>query len=122
MLDGANLIAGSGFKALRIGGDYLPFLSEIEILGRFPSIVVDMGAVRFMCKGANVMRPGIKRFSEFQKGEIVCIAEESRCKFLAVGRAVVDSAEAESMERGEVIRNMHFISDRFWEASKDISS
>ena len=40
--------------------DYLPFLSETETLEKFPSVTVDMGAVKFMCKGANLMRPGIK--------------------------------------------------------------
>ena len=35
-----------------------------------------MGAVKFMCKGANVMRPGITNFTDFEKNEIVCVIEE----------------------------------------------
>ena len=31
------------------------------------------------------MRPGIKEFSDFKKGDIVCVIEESQKKILAVG-------------------------------------
>ena len=61
-------------KILKIKDEYLPFLSEISTLQKFPYVQVDMGAVRFMCKGANLMRPGIKKFSEFAKNDIVCIS------------------------------------------------
>ncbi len=118
--DEAQIITGKGIKILKIDEDYLPFLSETETLKKFPSIVVDMGAVRFMCKGANVMRPGIKKFTEFEKDKLVCIIEESQHKFLAVGKAMVSSAELENMEKGEVLKNMHYISDKFWETGKTI--
>ena len=65
--DDAQIITGKGIKILKVEDDYLPFLSEIETLKRFPNVTVDMGAVKFMCKGANLMRPGIKNFSEFEK-------------------------------------------------------
>ena len=118
--EGVQLMEGLGLKALRMGDAILPFLSETAILAKFPSVVVDMGAVRFMCNGANVMRPGITSHSEFSRGDIVCIVEESRHKFLAVGRALVDSSEVDGMERGEVVKNLHYISDRFWETAKSI--
>lgn len=120
ILDEAQIITGDKMKILKINGEYLPFLSEIETLKKFPSITVDMGAVKFMCKGANVMRPGIKKFTEFEKDSLVCIIEESQCKFLAVGKAMVSSSELENMEKGEIIKNMHYISDKFWEIGKTI--
>ena len=122
IIDDAQLIIGEGFKALKIDDEYLPFLSETEILEKFPNVMVDMGAVRFMCKGANVMRPGIKKFSEFDKGEIVCIIEESQHKFLAIGKSIIASSEMESMEKGEVLKNLHFISDKYWEIGKTITN
>ena len=79
-----------------------------------------MGAVKFMCKGANLMRPGIKKFSEFSKGDIVCIVEESQNKFLAVGKSVVDSKDLVNMSKGEVLENLHYISDKAWEISKTL--
>jgi len=120
ILDDAQIITGDGLKILKVDEDYLPFLSEIKMLERFPTVTVDMGAVKFMCKGANLMRPGIKKFTEFEKDQIVCIVEESQHKFLAVGKSLVSSSELETMEKGEVINNMHYISDRFWETGKTI--
>ncbi len=120
ILDEAQIITGNGIKILKINDDYLPFLSEIETLKKFPNVMVDMGAVKFMCKGANVMRPGIKKFTEFEKDKLVCIIEESQQKFLAVGKAMVSSSELENMEKGEVIENIHYISDKFWETGKTI--
>ena len=120
ILSDAQIITGDGFKILKINEDYLPFLSETEILKKFPSVEVDMGAVKFMCKGANLMRPGIKKFTEFEKEKLVCIVEETHHKFLAIGKSMVSSSELENMEKGEIIQNLHYISDRFWETGKTI--
>ena len=120
ILNDAQIITGEGLKILKINENYLPFLSETEILKKFPNVEVDMGAVKFMCKGANLMRPGIKKFTGFEKNSLVCIIEESQHKFLAVGKAMVSSSELETMEKGEVIKNMHYISDTFWETGKTI--
>ncbi|MEK6931532.1 MAG: PUA domain-containing protein [Thermoproteota archaeon] len=118
--DEAQIITGQGIKILRINDEYLPFLSETQMLEKFPHVTVDMGAVKFMCKGANVMRPGIKSHNEFETEKIVCIIEESQRKFIAVGKSLVSSSELESMEKGEVVKNMHYISDKFWEIGKTI--
>ena len=48
------------------------------------------------------MRPGIKKFTEFEKGKLVCIVEETHHKFLAIGKSVVSSSELENMEKGEL--------------------
>jgi len=116
----AQIITGDGIKILKIEEDYLPFLSEINMLKKFPNVMVDMGAIKFMCKGANVMRPGIKKFTEFERDHLVCIVEESQHKFLAVGKAMVSSTELEDMGKGEVVKNLHYISDKFWEIGKTI--
>ena len=116
----SQLMIGDGITILKIDDNYLPFLNQTEILEKFASVTVDMGAVKFMCNGANVMRPGIKRYTEFSKDDIVCVIEESQQKFLAVGKAITDSSKLESMPKGEVIKNLHYISDKYWEISKTI--
>jgi PUA domain protein len=116
----AQIITGDGIKILKIEDDYLPFLSETKMLEKFPNVIVDMGAIKFMCKGANVMRPGIKKFTEFEKDQLVCIVEESQHKFLAVGKSMISSAELETMDKGEIVKNLHYISDKFWETGKTI--
>jgi len=115
-----QLMTGNEITVLKINDSYLPFLDQTEVLEKFPNVMVDMGAVKFMCKGANVMRPGIKKYTEFSKGDVVCIVEESQHKFLAVGKAVTDSSELDDMKKGEVIKNLHYISDKCWEFAKMI--
>ena len=114
------IITGDGITAVKIGDDILPFLDDIPILEKFPYVTVDIGAIKFVCKGANVMRPGITKFSDFESGEIVCVVEESQKKFLAVGKAKMSSKELDGTRKGEVIKNMHYVSDNFWESKKEI--
>ncbi|MCH7758369.1 MAG: RNA-binding protein [Thaumarchaeota archaeon] len=116
----AQIIVVNGLKIVKVNDEYIPFLSETQTLEKFPYVMVDMGAVKFMCKGANVMRPGIKKYSKFQKDTIVCIIEESHHKFLAVGKTLVSSDEMSNMEKGEVVKNLHYISDKFWEIGKTL--
>ena len=116
------IITGDGITAVKIGETILPFLDDTEVLEKFPYVKVDMGAIKFVCKGANVMRPGITKFSDFDNGEIVCVIEESQNKFLAVGKAKMSSMQLDEIDKGEVIKNMHYISDDFWETKKEIKS
>ncbi len=118
--DEMQLITDNEIKILKIKDEYLPFLSETATLEKFPYVQVDMGAVKFMCKGANLMRPGIKKFTEFSKDDIVCIVEESQNKFLAVGKSLVNSSELDNMDKGEILKNLHYISDKAWEISKTL--
>jgi PUA domain protein len=116
--EGVSLITGDSLTALRMRDVFMPFLSEIGLLEKFPKVVVDSGAIKFVCNGANVMRPGIRDFTQFQKDEIVCIAEETHGKFLSVGRTLVSSDEIPNISKGEVVKNLHYISDKYWESAK----
>ncbi len=116
--DDIIIITGTNLKAIKNGETYIPFLTENDILKKFPYVMVDMGAVKFMCNGANAMRPGITKYSEFEKDQLVCIVEESQNKFLAVGRSCVPSSEMEELSKGEIVKNMHYISDKYWESGK----
>ena len=114
------IITGNGITAVKIGEVILPFLDDIPILEKFPYVTVDMGAVKFVCKGANIMRPGITKFSDFDVDDIVCVIEESHHKFLAVGKAKMSSKQINEIDKGEAIKNLHYISDEFWEIRKEI--
>ena len=116
------IITGKDITAVKIDDDILPFLGDMSMLEKFSYVIVDMGAIKFVCKGANVMRPGITKFSDFEKGEIVCVIEESQHKFLAVGKAEMSSSKLGETNKGEVIKNMHYISDIFWESEKEIKN
>ena len=80
-------------------------------------VVVDMGAVKFMTSGADVMRPGIVEIdSTIAMDELVVIVDETHKKPLCVGKALFSGEEMAQMEKGKVLKNVHFISDDIWKA------
>jgi PUA domain protein len=83
-------------------------------------VTIDNGAVKFVCNGAKVLRPGIINFDSFKKGEIVVVKDQTHGKALAVGLALEDSEVAKAMTKGYVIDTIHYISDKIWEAYKKI--
>ena len=105
--------------------DYIPmskpFLGKTEILDIFPSVTVDSGSIKFICNGAKILRPGIVDFDSFKKQDIVTVKDEKFKKYLAVGLALEDSEHALTMEKGQIINNLHFVGDKFWNAFKEIS-
>ena len=115
------LVANERVIGAQIGERILPFVAaDAEILRQFPSVTVDMGAVKFVCNGAKVMRPGITKFDSFAKGAVVIVKDQVHGKVLAAGIALEDSGSAELMEKGYVIETLHYISDEMWEAFKQI--
>ena len=114
-----NLVSGPALRVLEMQDGYVPFLSDVDMLDRFPKVVVDAGAIRFVCNGADVMRPGIVSYGMFGAGDMVAVSEPTG-RYLAVGEARVDSDSMDDMERGMVVKNLHYISDKYWEAAKSI--
>ncbi len=124
---GSSLVVGDEFIAIIKSIDdnktvILPFLaSKYSFLSLFPSVVVDMGAVKYICNGADVMRPGIVAMDEFSKGAVVTVKDTNYSKYIAVGIALTSSNEAKEMSKGAVIHNMHYIGDEVWQLYKNIS-
>jgi PUA domain protein len=106
--------------AVQVHGTIVPFLGKPQQLQHFPSVTVDMGAIKFVCNGAKVMRPGIIDFDSFKTGDIVVVKDQTHAKAVAVGLALVDSEEARAMSKGYIIDNVHYISDKMWQAYKQI--
>jgi PUA domain protein len=120
--DGKRIIKSENFTAVEIKPNIiLPFLGEPKLVEHFPCVLVDMGAVKFICNGAKIMRPGITKFGIFRKGDIVVIKDEVHLKALATGIAMEDSETAAAMLKGNIINNLHYISDECWEAHKHIT-
>jgi PUA domain protein len=75
-----------------------------------------MGAIPFICNGANVMAAGINGVSpEISKGQFVWIREENHHKPLGVGRALLDGKEILESKQGKAIKALHYIGDKIWE-------
>lgn len=115
------LVIDSMVAVLTANDSILPFLGKTEILDKFPSVTVDSGSIRFICNGAKILRPGIVDFEYFKKDDIVGVKDEKFKKYLAVGLALEDKDRANSMEKGQIINNLHYVGDKFWNAYKEIS-
>ena len=103
-------------------GKVFPTLMADEVLGKLPKVVVDMGAVRFVCNGADVMAPGIVRFEgEFSSGEVVLVVDVKHGKPLALGETLYGSDEAKEVKQGAVVKSKHYVSDKVWNFAKTLS-
>lgn len=122
VLDGnKRLLVGNNLVAIQLAPDLIvPHLTQHDLLNHFASVQVDMNAVKFVCNGANIMRPGITDFTTFQESEIVLVKDQTHKKELAVCISLVDDVNGRKMERGIVLNNIHYIGDVYWETKKTI--
>ena len=61
--DNIEILSSSNFILVRNEDSLFPFLQDSDTLSSIPKLIVDKGAIPFVCKGANIMRPGIKTIS-----------------------------------------------------------
>jgi PUA-domain protein len=100
-----------------------PTLTFKEFIDHAPRVTVDMGAVPYVCKGANIMAPGIRGFSgEFQKGDLVIVTDEKHGKPIALGETLFDIGQAKNMKQGIVIKNIHYVGDSTWNQLKQLTA
>jgi PUA-domain protein len=108
---------------VRIEEKILPTLVFNELFASMSKVVVDMGAVPYVCNGASVMAPGIVRFEgEFEKGDLVFVVDEKHGKAIAVGEAVYDVDAADKVTKGVVIKTIHFVGDKIWNFIKKLNN
>ena len=100
-------------------GRWFPTLQTLNKINPLRKITVDMGAIPYVCAGADVMRPGIKAIEDgITKDSPVCVIDEKYGKILAVGFSLFDSEEMKKMEKGKVIKNLHYAGDWIWNFNK----
>jgi PUA domain protein len=120
--DESSILIGQEFIAVKTGKKILPFLKMEVLLKKFGIVVVDKGAIKFVCSGANIMRPGVIRVDgEFKSGDIVAVEEEQYNKIISVGIALKDSLDINNLSKGVVVENFHHIGDSYWEAYKKVN-
>ena len=78
-------------------------------------VSVDMGAIRFVYNGADVMGPGIVEADQsFSEGDLVWVRDVKNQQPLAVGRAVVGPAVMASKVKGVAVKSIHHVGDKLW--------
>ncbi len=105
----------------RVNENILPTLIFNEVFSLLPKIVVDMGAVPYVCNGADLMVPGVVQINgNFNTNDFVLIIDERHGKPLAIGVALFDSHFMRKMKHGKIVRNIHYVGDKLWKALKTI--
>ncbi|MSR85886.1 DUF1947 domain-containing protein [Candidatus Woesearchaeota archaeon] len=93
----------------------VPTLHVLQTHTLLKKIVVDMGAVKFLIGGADVMRPGVKEIDpSIQKEEFVVVVDMNNKKPLCVGVALFSAEDMEKQSTGKVIKNIHYVGDSIW--------
>jgi len=122
-------VLDDGSRILLLDGDIVFFESEgrliptlRSLLGgmvRIPQVTVDMGAVKFVVNGADIMRPGITQVDDAVKENgIVAIVDERHGKPLAVGISRMSAMDIRAASSGKVVKSVHHINDELWDFSK----
>ena len=95
-----------------------PFLTLHGILKYRPtakSVTVDMGAIKSVSNGADVMAPGIVDADRnIIAGDLVWIKDETHHQPLAIGEALLNGSEMIGAMTGKAVKSIHHIGDELW--------
>jgi len=119
-----ELVSADTYELLFVDGNFLfilidgkPFFSVKGALKLQPKnklITVDTGAVPFIIKGADIMRPGIISADPgIHEEDKVVIIEETHSKPIAVGYALMDGDQMIG-DSGKAVKIVHRVGDRLW--------
>ena len=93
----------------------LPTLKYLQKHDCLKKITVDMGAVKFVINGADIMRPGVVEIeSGIEKDDFIAVIDLNNKKPLAVGIALFNSEDMQNTKTGKVIKNIHYVGDELW--------
>ena len=120
---------GPDFDVIYVANDILglvyegqPFLTVRGLQKYRPErryVTVDMGAVKVVTNGADVMGPGITEADDgISVGDMVWIRDEKNRVPLAVGVALRDTEGIRSKEKGKAIQMLHYVGDKLWKAGE----
>ncbi len=98
-------------------GRWYPSLHALLELGEPGDhfVKIDMGAVKPVASGADVMAPGIVEVGEVSEGDGVVVIDERHRRPLAVGVALMEGKEMVKRDKGRAVRNVHHVGDAIWE-------
>lgn len=79
-------------------------------------VTVDMGAVKFLANGADVMAPGVvDAHPEIKKGMPVWVRDVNNKRALVIGVALMDAGEMIVASGGKAVKTHHYVGDKFWD-------
>ena len=118
----AEIFIFNGIPLLaRSEGLLFPTLTFEEFFTLMPRLVVDMGAIPYVCKGADVMAPGVVSINgQFKENDVLLITDVRHGKPLAVGVALLSSEAMKTVNRGKTVKTLHYVGDKLWNHLKGL--
>ena len=100
------LIDGKPFPTLKAA-----LANEIDA----KKVVVDMGAIKFITNGADIMSPGVHDAShDIRIGDIVIVVDQKHQKPLAIGVSLITGKEMINNTSGKAVETKHYVGDDIW--------
>ncbi|MEM2141836.1 MAG: PUA domain-containing protein [Candidatus Thorarchaeota archaeon] len=119
--DGSRVIMLNGvILFFERAGRVFPSLNAL-LMGvvKLPTVTVDMGAVRYVVNGADIMRPGVTALEDsINTGEVVAVIDQTHHKPLAIGVSLMNAAQIKEATSGKVVNSVHHVGDEIWEFNK----
>jgi len=120
--------AGDAFDVLLAGGRAIgiilknqndrPALSVRGLLANRPTrkhVTVDLGAVKFVANGADIMAPGIVEADpSIVAGDLVWVRDEKNGQPLALGEALVAGPAMPRGPKGKAVKSIAYVGDPLW--------
>ncbi|MFX1250600.1 MAG: PUA domain-containing protein [Promethearchaeota archaeon] len=90
------------------------FLRAVGIVDLvIPTISVDKGATPHLLNGADLFVGGITKFDPFEPDNVIIALNPSDFP-ICVGITLVSSDEIETIKKGKILKNYHWIGDKIW--------
>jgi len=122
--DNIEVWEDDGFKFIVQDGEKIFFYKQTHLVPTLrlllknnflKKVTVDMGAVKHVASGADIMRPGIVSVDDnIEAHDIVAVVDQTHQKPLAIGHALFSSEEIRQMEKGKAVETFHFVGDKIW--------
>lgn len=128
--DTVDRAEGPEFDVIYVNGPILAIVQGEEV---FPTVrgllqwkaarrwvTVDMGAVKFIYNGADVMAPGITDADPgIREGQMVWVRDERNQRPLAIGRALMGGEAMKVEEKGKAVKTLHHVGDDLWKVDEE---
>ena len=123
--DVVDMAEGPQFEVVFVDGRILAFLPDgqpfltIRGLLKYSAanryVTVDMGAVKFVYNGADVMGPGVVASDpSILDGDLVWIRDVKNLQPLAIGKSITSAAALARKDKGKVVESIHHVGDKLW--------
>ncbi|MFO7618069.1 MAG: RNA-binding protein [Thermoplasmata archaeon] len=78
-------------------------------------VTVDMGAVKFLANGADVMAPGVVEADpDIKAGDGIWVRDQNNKRPLLVGIALMDGPKMVAEKGGKAVKTIHYVGDKIW--------